>query len=291
MPCRTLSSAPAILPLYAKAALPAVPGVARLPFVRRVCRELPEGRLLLRDVAVRPRHLGRYLGVCGFPASKTLPPTYLHVLAFPLQLAVLTDRHFPYPAVGLVHAADRITVKRPLDAAERFDITVYVDRLRPHPRGTAFDLVTEASVAGEPVWEELSTLLRRGGNRDSTRHDGVDEADIAEAAGTARWRLPSDLGRRYAAASGDRNPLHLSGLTARAFGYPRPIAHGMWTLARCLAALDHELPAAYTVDASFTRPVPLPSTVRFEYERRTEGLSFRVLDEQTGRRQLTGWLG
>ena len=54
--------------------------------------------------------------------------------------------------------------------------------------------------------------------------------------GGVEWRLPGDLGRRYAAVSGDRNPIHLYALTAKAFGFPRQIAHGMWSKARCLAA-------------------------------------------------------
>ncbi|MYQ53488.1 MULTISPECIES: MaoC/PaaZ C-terminal domain-containing protein, partial [unclassified Streptomyces] len=54
----------------------------------------------------------------------------------------------------------------------------------------------------------------------------------------AEWRLPGDLGRRYGAVSGDRNPIHLHPLTARLFGFPRHLAHGMWTVARCLAEAE-----------------------------------------------------
>ena len=64
--------------------------------------------------------------------------------------------------------------------------------------------------------------------------------------GTVEWRLPGDLGRRYAAVSGDRNPIHLYPLTAKALGFPRQIAHGMWSLARCVAALENRLPDAVT---------------------------------------------
>ena len=76
------------------------------------------------------------------------------------------------------------------------------------------------------------------------------------------WKLPGDLGRRYGSVSGDRNPIHLHALSARLFGFPQAIAHGMWTKARCLAALE-PLPDAYTVDVSFKRPILLPSRVTF----------------------------
>jgi acyl dehydratase len=79
------------------------------------------------------------------------------------------------------------------------------------------------------------------------------------------------VGRAYAAASGDRNPIHTSSVAARLFGFPRRIAHGMWTKARCLAALDARLPATFTVDVSFKLPVLLPSTVAFSAQPTTDG--------------------
>jgi acyl dehydratase len=77
----------------------------------------------------------------------------------------------------------------------------------------------------------------------------------------ASWQLPADLGRRYGAASGDRNPIHLYAATARAFGFPRAIAHGMWTFARCLAERNpRELRHA---EAEFRAPVLLPGSVAY----------------------------
>ena len=63
-------------------------------------------------------------------------------------------------------------------------------------------------------------------------------------------RFPSDLGRRYGSVSGDLNPIHLSDPTAKLFGFPRAIAHGMWTKARCLAALHDRIPDALAVDVA-----------------------------------------
>lgn len=77
----------------------------------------------------------------------------------------------------------------------------------------------------------------------------------------AEWQLAGDVGRRYGAASGDRNPIHLHPLTARLFGFPRAIAHGMWTVARCLA--EHGTPDAAVVRAEFRAPVLLPGTVAY----------------------------
>ena len=75
--------------------------------------------------------------------------------------------------------------------------------------------------------------------------------------------VPGDLGRRYGSVSGDLNPIHMHSLSARLFGFPTAIAHGMWTKARCLAALDPSLPPGFIVEVSFRKPILLPATVQF----------------------------
>lgn len=68
--------------------------------------------------------------------------------------------------------------------------------------------------------------------------------------------------RRYAAASGDDNPVHQRDDVAVAAGFPGVVAHGMYTLA--LAARSVEEWAGgpgrvRDVRAKFTRPVVVPS--------------------------------
>ena len=101
------------------------------------------------------------------------------------------------------------------------------------------------------------------------------------------WRLPADLGRRYAAVSGDVNPIHLSALSAKAFGFPRAIAHGMCTHARVLAALQPRLPQVYEVSVQFIKPVLLPSTVRLALGESEQGFSAQVTNRAADRVFLT----
>ena len=247
---------------YLKAAVGALPGAGRLPFVAGGGGPLPDHELE-RTVCAEPDRVADYSRVCGFRLRDTLPPTYPHVLAFPLHMQLMTDRSFPFRAVGLVHIGNRIAVRRALRLGEALDLSV---RAGPG-EGSTFAIVTEARVDGEPVWEEQSTMLRPGGR------SGRSPADTATAQFVAEWRLPGDLGRRYAAVSGDRNPIHLHPLTAKPFGFSRPIAHGMWTKARCLAALE-PLPDAFEVAVEFRKPILLPAEIDFE----RAGERFRVRD-------------
>jgi MaoC like domain len=250
------------LALYARAALPLVPGASLLPFVAGRGREMPPLERTLSGVRVDPAQLADYAHVCGFTLRDALPATYLHIRAFPLHMALMTDGRFPFPAVGLVHLSNRITVHRPALASETFDLSVRLTPIQPHPKGRTFSIVTEARAGTELAWEEESTMLRRGGGEERGS-DVAQRGQIPGAPDSAAWRLSGDLGRKYASVSGDRNPIHLHALTARAFGFPRAIAHGMWTKARCLAALQPTLPDAYAVDVQFKKPILLPGTVTF----------------------------
>jgi acyl dehydratase len=178
-----------------------------------------------------------------------------------------------------------ITGHRPVRVGETVSVTSRSTSPRDHAKGTVVDFVTEARVGGELVWESTSTYLRRGRGADDAE-PGLQLTDMPE--GGIEWRLPGDLGRRYAAVSGDHNPIHLYPLTAKALGFPRQIAHGMWSLARCAAALENRLPDAVTVDAAFKKPILLPGTVAFGTSATGDGHAFSLTSPKDGSPHLLG---
>ena len=282
---RVVEGAPASVPLLLKAALPVLPGVNLLPGVRKTGRDLPDLALTRHDVRIDPDHVAAYAQVCGFPTKDVVPLTYPHMLAFGLHMAIMTDRPFPFPAIGTVHLENSITQHRPLSATEKVQVTVRTGAVRPHAKGRVFDLVSHVHAGGELVWEETSTFLRVG-KGDSTAPGG---ATIPEAAPTGTvWRLPGDLGRRYAAVSGDHNPIHLYPLTAKALGFPRQIAHGMWSKARCLAAMENRLPDAVRIDVAFKKPILLPGAVAFGSRPLEDGYAFSLSNPKSGAPHLAG---
>jgi acyl dehydratase len=216
-----------------------------------------------------------------------VPAAYIHILAFPLQLKLMTDGSFPLPAIGLVHIANKITQHRPVRIEEQLSLRVWATELEPHPRGTQFTLRSEARVGDELVWEEWATNLRRGsGNGDAGKAPDVPSTEDVPA--TATWKLPGDLGRQYAGVSGDRNPIHMHPLSAKLFGFPTAIAHGMWTKSRCLAALGSRLDETFTTEVAFRKPILLPATVRFA-EKSADGLiRFGVRDARKDTPHLDG---
>jgi len=296
MGARTLESSPSILPLYARAAAPMVPGASLLPFIPGGGKEIPEIELTLPRVRAGAEEVAAYNRVCGFTLRDHLPPTYPHVLAFPLHMAVMADGSFPFGAVGLVHVENQIVQHRRIGLDEELTIKVKPTKLAAHSKGRTFSLQTKIKAGNRIVWESTSTMLRRGGGNDSAQDVKGAKADRThplgedgfDAASQAEWKLGGDLGRRYAAVSGDRNPIHMHAWTAKPLGFPRAIAHGMWTKARCLAALESRLPDAFEVGARFRKPILLPGRVEFASTSDRDEIAFAVRDAKRGTPHLDG---
>jgi len=270
-----------------RAALPAVPGVNLLPGIRKTGGHDLTGLVFRRPpLELRREHVAAYDAVCGFAVKDTVPLTYPHLLGFPLHLRVMTDPAFPFPAMGAVHLTNTITAHRAITVGETVEVTVRPENLRPHAKGRTVDFVTAVTAEGELVWEGRSTYLRRGKGAATDAATAPPYEDVPTSGLT--WRLEGDLGRRYAAVSGDRNPIHLYALTAKALGFKRQIAHGMWSKARCVAALENRLPDAVTVEVAFRKPIFLPGKVAFGSRQSDEGFAFVLRDPRSGAPHLQG---
>ncbi|MGK6355695.1 MaoC family dehydratase [Sphingomonas sp. DT-207] len=250
---------------------------------------LPRQRLVRPRVMIDPAHLARYRQLCGFDDGHGVPPTYPHLLAFPLHLKLMMLRGFPYPIAGLVHVANRIVQHRAIAPDAPLTVSAVCGALRTHPRGQAFTIAATAGQNGKTVWESESSYLRIG----APSRLGEPLATLsAEGATTeiAAETVTRAIAPRYARLSGDRNPIHLSWLGARLFGFKRPIAHGMWTKARALALALPEPVDRITIDISFRAPILLPGRASFFVGSRDPAVDLAVRDGAGERLHLVGRL-
>ncbi|WP_125772890.1 MaoC/PaaZ C-terminal domain-containing protein [Antribacter gilvus] len=271
---------------YAVVDLPGLPGLGSL-YAKGAAGSLTKrpgtGAITLPTVAYRvtgiatgdtatSAHLDAYCRVVGEPSSDVLPAGFLHVLAFPLATAVMVRGDFPLPLLGMVHLRNHVRVTRPVRVGDTLEVRAWAEDVRPHRRGVQVDLVAEVSVEGPDgpglAWRGVSTYLAKGFRAPAAAGTAAEPAasesrdDWSPPLPTGRWSLGGGTGRAYGAVSGDRNPIHLSALSAKAFGFPRAIAHGMYTSARALAEVG---PArrgeTYEWTVEFFKPVLLPGTV------------------------------
>lgn len=260
-----LSSPPSILDVYGRAV------VSALPVVGASGGSLPDDVLTLRGYRVDADNLAEYTKVCGLRFGDTLPLTYPFVLAFPIVMKLMVSKGFPFAAMGSVHAENTIEQVRPISVTEPLDFRVHAENMREHRKGILVDVVTSVNVGRETVWRQTSTFL----NQQRTSLSGQpkpepERADVPPVP-TSTLRVDRKTIDRYAAVSGDRNPIHVSTLGARAFGFPRTIAHGMWSAAAALSAVEGRIPDAVTYSVRFGKPVLLPATVNLYATREGTG--------------------
>ena len=257
---------------------------------------LPEATYTVTQLVIDQDNLADYRKICGFDNNSYVPPTYFAVLSQTLQMNMMVKEPFPFAMLGLIHVKNSVTQYRYIKDTAAFKMAVSFANLREHERGQQFDFVTQVFEADELVWEGTSTYLSRQKKKtapkpatSTTANLPANKPELDDNDMHQFWEVPEDIGRRYAFVSGDFNLIHLHPLSAKAFGFPKAIAHGMWTKAKCLGAVG-DLPEKFTWDVSFKLPIFLPSEVEFiaKFDNRDEKIDFGVYDVKTPKAHLLG---
>ena len=262
--------------------LPSLLGLFRKAMVKSDSFELGQALPCLSNcvegVQIDLDHLRSYQKLLGFDQVKKLPPTYLSMLGFPLMLRLMTHADFPMKAMGQVHLSNEISVFQDFPIDQPITLSAGITKSLITAKGVEWTVGMTATIDGELVWSSESTMLHRC--KTGLRRQGVPL--VVRAGESQTWAVDGGMGRRYASVSGDYNPIHLSAISAKLFGFKKAIVHGMWSKARCLAVLKDQLPeSGYRVRANFHRPLFLPSNVLFYSERIADKTSFSIFN-QTG---------
>ena len=209
------------------------------------------------EAQVDPDEVAAYSRVCGFRLRGDLPPTYPHVLAFPLAMTLMTERSFPFKLMGLVHLANRIE-QRVADRDRRVAHAAGLGREPPRPPPRAADRRRERGAGRRRArlerTEHLPQPRRRRGVEARRPAPIRSRASSHPRTGTS----PATSAGATRRVSGDRNPIHLHSLSARLLGFPSAIAHGMWTYARALSSLESRLPPEHVSRVEFRAPLRIP---------------------------------
>ncbi|MBW7865525.1 MAG: hypothetical protein GX580_04525 [Candidatus Hydrogenedens sp.] len=252
---------------------------------------LPEMTAEWKSARMKSEHLAAYTAICGFPENGYLPPTYPFVMAVTMHFSLLGHPAFPLAPTGGVHARNRILQRRPINANEVFDLWCAVGPSRVVKQGLEFDMLTRADIGGAAMWECVSTYLVRG-SRFGEPGPAPADAKFEELDGAnieTGWNVPYGMGRRYAKITGDFNPIHLHKYTAKLFGFPTDIVHGMWSLGKCAAQLHVPDPAApLRLDAAFKGPVFMGSNVTLKAQSSETGHRFDLFCGDNPRPVING---
>lgn len=256
---------------------------------------LPNLVYTVDKLAIDESNLKEYRKICGFIDDGRVPPTYFAVLSQTLQMNMMAKPDFPFAMLGLVHTQNSVTQHRPVFDTETTTMRVHLDNLQPHDKGQTFDFITEVLIGEEIVCQCVSTYLsrqkktpeERAKERQKTKNDPEPKLEPDDNGWAELINIPEDIGRRYAFVSGDFNLIHLHPLSARAFGFPKAIAHGMWSKAATIAQF-YDLPKAYRVDVAFKTPIFLPSKIEFVARQDGHDRLFALYSAGTDKPHLTG---
>lgn len=248
---------------------------------------LPQAEYIVDRLNIDQKHLKSYNDICTYKNDGTVPATYLAVLAQSLQMSMMTEEPFPFTLLGMVHIRNVVRQTRKINANEVLTLSCKFGELRPHDKGLEFDFITSACVNNEEVYSGVTTYLTRQ-KVDASAVKTTKPAEVCKPEYNQKqaWHIPENIGRRYALISGDVNLIHIHQMTAKAFGFKRAIAHGMWTKARSLAALG-DLPAAYEATVQFKLPVFIPADVTFSMLKEAT-THFELCDTKTDKPHLAG---
>lgn len=256
---------------------------------------LPDILYQVQSLVIDQHNLDEYRKICGFACDGRVPATYFSVLAQLLQMNMMAQEDFPFTMLGLVHLHNQVTCHRCIYDTESFSLHVRLDNLKSHVRGQQFDFIMHVYVSDELVWQGVSTYLSRQKiskqERLQLKEKQASTKDTLSLLSTGQLidtiDVDEDVGRRYAFVSGDFNLIHLHALSAKAFGFPRAIAHGMWSKAKALSYF-YDLPAAYQVSTHFYSPIFLPSTVRLFADKQADKIHFGLYASDSDKLHMAG---
>ncbi len=250
---------------------------------------LPAITYVRPSVKLDAAHIAAYAKVCGFSPAQGVPAIYPQMLTFPMLMAFFASPACPWPGMGTVHLANRIRQHRRLNAGDDLRVEVATGDMLVHEKGQVFNMEMKILRGDELVWDATQTLLRIGvKNPVGEKYVSALNADLPLSR-QADISAPSDIGRRYGKVSGDMNPIHLSALSAKLFGFRAAIAHGLWTKARALAQIMPPYPIDQAaVNVEFKTPLFLPAKASLWTTHSELNTAFEVRNQKGDKPHLRG---
>ncbi|EGD53272.1 MaoC/PaaZ C-terminal domain-containing protein [Gordonia neofelifaecis] len=282
----TLTSLPGAGQIYPRAVGAMLPVIGK-PARVSATADLPDTVYRIENLRIDSAQLKEYCRTTGLQFGAEVPLPYLFVLQFPLAMTVMVSADFPFGAVGAVHVENRIERLRAIGVDEPLTVSTHAENLREHRKGMLVDVISEFRVGRELVAVQTGTFLKQQRTSLSGGERGPAPKDTTPPPPGRVVSVDLGLIRQYANASGDRNPIHMADLTAKAFGFSRAIAHGMWSAAAVLANVEAQLPQAVVYSVRFGKPILLPAKVNMYTERTEDGYDLSILNRRKGYPHLT----
>ena len=189
--------------------------------------------------------------------STAAPPSFAGALLFVAAPSFLHSDEVKHRSKVLVHADQTFTWHHPMEVGAEVTVDAHVDRVRA--RGPVDFVTFDALVRhGEDTWLESRSTFLLGAEaagdplpeRKEPAVGAVAANDAAPESDSTRLTMRRSASRldlvRYAAASGDFNPIHFDHATGVGAGFGGTIVHGLlmtaWLTSLAVARTEGDAP-------------------------------------------------
>jgi acyl dehydratase len=229
------------------------------------------------------------------PDAEIVPSPLYPVVFLPDILSQLVDdaEEMNFNILRVVHAEHRMLWRDTLHPGDEVNTTARIISIEQRGSNEILDLLIHCKRDDDIVVEMTYRLLSRGEKKEGVKKPAGDTSVPTKGRVLVKQQsvVAADQGARYAKASGDHNPIHISDDVARSVGLPRAILHGLCTMALASQVivdglLDGNPRRLKSMSVRFSRPVLLGQTLTTEvYEAGVseEGLAvvhFETRDEK-----------
>jgi acyl dehydratase len=204
------------------------------------------------------------------PGMEIVPPPLYPVVFLPdiLSQLVADAEEMNLNILRVVHAEHRMVWRDALHPGDEVHATARIVNMEQRGANEILDLLIHLKRNEDVVVEMDYRLLSRGDKKEGKR-EPVAQTDVPKKTRVLVKHssvVTADQGVRYAEASGDHNPIHVSDDIARSVGLPRAILHGLCTMALASQAIVDELlkgdpTRLKSMSVRFARPVLLNQTL------------------------------
>ena len=207
---------------------PLLKGSAWKKLVRQDKPELPTEQLN-RMVKFSPdsKHLQKFVKVCHLEEKiDEVPFIYPATVFIYPTVCIMGSMAYPFPAIGSVHVYNTTTLFRKLHANESFRCAIEPSKsIVSAKKGSEIEfLSTMIDDKNETVWTNSSIFIVLHSQRKNISDGGKSWPDVADAdlelLKEEEWKLSANASVEYANVSKDFNPIHMSSIAAKLFGFP-----------------------------------------------------------------------
>ena len=244
------------------------------------------------EVMINQAALQKYVAMMGW--SQQAPFAYLYILAQRAQTALMLDSAFTIAIPGLVHLSNQLEQLADYEVGQPFRMEVFGKVPYKEDGHLIITFIVDFFQAGAKVATCTSVYLAKR----KRKQPRFRSAKVSEVFGEntpvwqEEWEVPARLGKQYAKASGDINPIHTSTLVAKVMGFPSRILHGWYSAGRALKSAETFLgQPAKAIAVDFKTPVYLPSKQVLKLWQIEEEVAFQLSDSKTGRLTMQGTMG